>query len=98
MTYLPRGLAVVDVGDDEAGRHDKSHASPDELGRWFLTECGRRRLKGLLVHGSRLPTLFVFRTMLRCFKPDFFGEALQMSEKIFEMYPDGRLVWPAIPF
>jgi hypothetical protein len=38
------------------------------------------------------------RAILRCFKLDFFGEALQISEKIFEMYPDGCLVWPAIPF
>jgi hypothetical protein len=46
-------------------------------------------------HGSQR---YWFRPILRCFKLDFFGEALQRSEYIFEMYPGGSLVWPAIPF
>jgi hypothetical protein len=38
-----------------------------------------------------------FCLILRWFKLDFFGEAFQISEYIFEI-PDGSLVWPAIPF
>jgi hypothetical protein len=54
-----QSLVAVDVGDDEAAPAAESHASPDELRRRRLTECGRRRVKGLLVHGSRLPMLLV---------------------------------------
>src|ERR1700722_12207492 len=53
MTFLPRGLVVIEVGHDEAagGSHDRSHTSPDELRRSPLMECGCRWVEGLLVHG-----------------------------------------------
>jgi hypothetical protein len=75
----------------------KSHASPDD---------GKMVLDGMpMPAGRRIPCGWItasnaiwFRPILHCSKLAFFEEALQISEKIFEMYPDGSLVWPTIPF
>jgi hypothetical protein len=82
MTLLPRGLVAVDVGDDDAagGGHDKNHSSPEELRRRRLD--GIRMLAGRKIScaWNRGSQRYWFGPILRCFKLDFFGEALQESE------------------
>ena len=97
MTFLPRGLVVIEVGHDEAAgcSHDGSHTSPDELRRSPLMECGCRWVEGLLVHGIAAHKAIGSTRSCVVSNSHSLGKRFRGLKYFFEMYRDGSLVWPA---